>query len=80
MAPLRDHLLYIDSYRETLKILLSETRWPKALMLDMRLYPVDLYQCSKYSPGVKYGLPKTSLAFFIVSCKEKNYKIFLSKN
>ena len=50
-------MLYIDLYREKHeKIFLSETTWPRALILGMKHHLVDFYQvCSNYTPGVKNG-------------------------
>ena len=43
-------------YRENLKIFLSETARPRALIFGMVHYPVNLYQvCSNYGPGAKSG-------------------------
>ena len=41
---------------KTLKIFLSETARPRALIFGMVHYLVDLYQvCSNYGPGAKSG-------------------------
>ena len=45
---------YIDSYREKLKIFLSETRGPRPLIFDIWLYLMDLCQdCSVKALGSK---------------------------
>ena len=50
-------MFYTGLYREQhVKIFLSETTRPRALVFGMKYHLVDLYQvCSNYSPGVKNG-------------------------
>ena len=50
----RSHRQKIDFQDENLKILLSETTRPSALIFGMKHHLVDLYQvCSNYAPGAK---------------------------
>ena len=50
-------MFYIEIYMVNLNtIFLSDTTWPRALILGMYYHLVDLYQvCSNYTPGANNG-------------------------
>ena len=54
MGPPLSSMFCIDLYWETVKISLSKTTLPRALMFGMKRYVVELYQvCSNYAPWAK---------------------------
>ena len=54
-------MFYIGLYRESIKIFLSETTRPRALIFGMKHHLVNLWiVCSNYIPGDKNGPPPGS--------------------
>ena len=61
-----------------MKIFLTETTRPKALIFGMKHHLVSLYQiCSNYFPGIN-GPPRGHM-FYIGLYREKHEKIVLSE-
>ena len=57
MAPSWGHVLYIGLYsKKHENIFLTETIWPRVLIIGMMYHLVDLYEvCLNYPPGTKNG-------------------------